>query len=272
MKVYKFDPLKRKLVEFAEPVKGIKGDKGDKGEKGDRGDRGEQGLRGLRGFRGEKGDKGDKGERGEIGPIGPQGIQGEKGEQGIQGLQGDKGLDGSFIYRNEGFPSNDLGKDGDWCFNNFKEVFYKANGKWNFYLQLGSGGSRVNKIEDIGNVKITSISTNQVLSWNGSGWVNRTVTGGTGSGITREIYSITTNETAQSGSNIDYVYFVSNGATLTMPTAVGNTSEYHVKNTTSNNITVNFTGLETGEGQTSLTVPAHNSITLISDNSNWWIV
>lgn len=266
--VIKFNPLTRKIELAAKQVEPLRG---EKGEKGDKGEQGERGLRGLKGLKGEKGDRGEQGLRGEQGAIGATGLKGDKGDKGDIGEQGEKGLDGSLIHKIEGFPKEELGKQGDWAFNNFKEVFYKTD-KWNFYLQLGSGGSRVNKIEDIGNVKISSITNNQVLSWNGASWVNRTVTGGSGSGITREVYSVNSNQTAADAATIDYVYFLSVGATLTMPTAVGNTNEYHIKNVTSNNVFVNFTGLETGEGETTLTIPAYNSITLYSDNSNWWIV
>lgn len=51
-----------------------------------------------------------------------------------------------------------------------------------------SGASSIDKIEDIGDVTLTDIQTDQALIWNGTGWVNGTVatSGGSGSGGTIE--------------------------------------------------------------------------------------
>lgn len=262
MKLLKFDPKQRKLVEFAEPTRGPKGDKGDKGDKGEKGERGERGLRGP------KGEKGNVGPQGPIGMIGPQGPQGNKGEQG---LAGKNGVDGSTIHIVDQTPAPTLGRQNDIAINKFRELFIKEQ-EWKFVFSLAGGGSSlIRKLQEIRDVKLTNIQVNQVLKWNGTNWVNGTVVGG-GGGITREVYSIAVNDTALDTANTDFTYFVSGGATLTMPTAVGNTNEYNIKNTSAGNITINFTGLETGEGQTSLIVPAYNSVTLHSDNSNWWVV
>jgi hypothetical protein len=48
------------------------------------------------------------------GPAGPQGEQGKQGEQGASGLQGIPGDAGSTIYSNNGAPSADVGKSGDY--------------------------------------------------------------------------------------------------------------------------------------------------------------
>lgn len=98
-----------------------------------------------------------------------------------------------------------------------------------------------------------------------------TVTGG--SGITRSIASISTPTTAGATASTDYVYFVSGTTTLTLPTAVGNTNRYTVKNTGSNTVTVATTSAQTIDGSSTVTLPvANTAIDLISDNANWRVV
>lgn len=98
--------------------------------------------------------------------------------------------------------------------------------------------------------------------------------GGGGSGIQRSITVVTTNTTAGDTALTDYCYFVSGSSvTLTMPTAVGNTNRYTIKNTDgSNSITVAFNGSETGDGSSTLLLRPNVSLDLVSDNSNWKIV
>lgn len=132
-------------------IKGEKGDKGPQGEKGESitGPRGEKGDKGDKGDKGEKGDKGPQGEsiigpRGEVGPMGPQG---EKGES----ITGPKGLDGksNLIYKSELKPKDEIGENGDWCFTDIHEIYFKYNDKWNFYNQIHSGYSRQSIIKMI---------------------------------------------------------------------------------------------------------------------------
>lgn len=91
------------------------------------------------------------------------------------------------------------------------------------------------------------------------------------SGISRSISVISSNQTLGSTANTDYVYFVSGTTTVTMPTAVSNTNRYTVKNTGSNTVTIDFTGGETGDGSSTLSLTPNTSLDLISDNSNYRI-
>ncbi len=61
-------------------------------------------------------------------------------------------------------------------------------------------------------------------------WEVAPAAGGVGGGITRAIASISTATTAGAVANTDYTYLVSGTTTLTLPTAVGNTNTYTVKN------------------------------------------
>lgn len=99
-----------------------------------------------------------------------------------------------------------------------------------------------------------------------------TGTGSGGSGITRSVNVISSNTTAGATAATDYVYLVSGTTTLTMPTAVGNTNRYTVKNTGVATVTVAFDGVETGDGSTTLSLLPNVSVDLISDDTNFFII
>lgn len=90
------------------------------------------------------------------------------------------------------------------------------------------------------------------------------------SGITRSILTVTSNLTVGKDSDTDYVIFVGIGGSLTMPTAVGNTNKYTIKNITATEKTVLSTSGQTFDGGT-LTLAQNESVTLYSDNANWQI-
>jgi hypothetical protein len=95
-----------------------------------------------------------------------------------------------------------------------------------------------------------------------------------GTGISRGIYSVSTNTTAGSGANVDYVYFVSGSSTITLPTAVGNTNQYTIKNVGTNTISIATTSSQTIDGSASpITINVqYVSLTIISDGTNWNII
>lgn len=95
---------------------------------------------------------------------------------------------------------------------------------------------------------------------------------GSGSGITRSINAVAVNTTAGATASTDYVYFVSAGATLTLPTAVGNANMYAVKNTGATDIAVASTGGQTFDGTASpIALVAEQELEFYSDGSNWRI-
>jgi hypothetical protein len=100
-----------------------------------------------------------------------------------------------------------------------------------------------------------------------------TIAGGSGSGITRTINSVSTATNAGDTASVDYVYLVSGTTTITLPTAVGNTNMYTIKNVGVNTVTVDTTSSETIDGSLTITMPVTNqSLDFISNNSNWNIV
>lgn len=94
-----------------------------------------------------------------------------------------------------------------------------------------------------------------------------------GSGITRSVNNISTTTTAGSAASTDYVYLISGTTTLTLPTAVGNTNRYTLKNVGTNTVTINTTSSQTIDGSTSITMAVqYTAIDVISDGTNWNII
>lgn len=88
--------------------------------------------------------------------------------------------------------------------------------------------------------------------------------------LSRRIIVTTSTLTGAAAANTDYVYLLGTGAVYTQPTAVGNTSSYTIKNTTSGSLSISSTGGQTFDGGTLTLAPAA-SVTIYSDNSNWQI-
>jgi hypothetical protein len=100
--------------------------------------------------------------------------------------------------------------------------------------------------------------------------INSLVAGG---GISRIVSSVSTATSAGFAAKTDYVYFVSGATTITLPTAVGNTNLYTVKNTGSNTVTIATTSSQTIDGSLTITLPvANTSADIVSDGSNWRLV
>jgi len=100
-----------------------------------------------------------------------------------------------------------------------------------------------------------------------------TIAAASASGITRSVNVISTDTTAGATGSTDYVYFVSGTTTLTLPTAVGNTNQYQIKNTGVATVTIATTSAQTIDGSSTISLAvANTAITVISDGSNWQIV
>lgn len=105
--------------------------------------------------------------------------------------------------------------------------------------------------------------------------VNLTInaTGGSGSGITRVITNVAVNTAAGSASTTDYVYLCAGTLTVTLPTSIGNSNLYTIKNIGAGTVTVNTTGGETIDGDLTVIMPVqYTSVDLVSNNSGNWNV
>jgi hypothetical protein len=93
------------------------------------------------------------------------------------------------------------------------------------------------------------------------------------SGLQRVITVISANTNAGSAASTDYVYLASGVTTVTLPTAIGNTNRYTIKNVGVNTITINTSLAQTIDGSASISLAVTNtSLDLISDGTNWNVI
>lgn len=88
-------------------------------------------------------------------------------------------------------------------------------------------------------------------------------------GISRSIQSVSTTTTMGGAANTDYVYFVSGTTTVTLPTAIGNTNQYRIKNTGAGQVTTATTSAQTIDGAATIILDINQAAVVISDNTNW---
>ena len=134
-----------------------------------------------------------------------------------------------------------------------------------------TGGTRVHTfLYDSANLTGT---TNQVLSSTATGVQWATVTGGS-SAYSVTAVTTTYNVTATSGTFIVLCTTTGGAFTVNLPTAVGNTATIVIKKIAGTpNLTVDSSGSETIDGGLTATlVRVDESITLISNNTNWFII
>jgi hypothetical protein len=92
-------------------------------------------------------------------------------------------------------------------------------------------------------------------------------------GSARSVNVVFSSTAAGANPMTDYYYFVTVTATITMPTAAGNTNLYTIKKVGSGVVTINTTSSQTIDGSPSASIPVpFTSLTLLSDGSNWNIV
>ena len=270
-------------VKGAEGVQGIQGEKGDTGAKGDTGEQGVQGEKGqdstVAGPKGDKGDKGDKGEDGKDGtPADEEAIVkklesefpqfGNAFRDGLELLKGEERLDVSAI---KGLDTRDTTLT-DAIINRAigivdQRTSFLINKVSNLKAQVdnlptNSGGSGV--VQTI--VAGTGISVDSTDPANPI--VTNTVSGATG--ITRTVVVTSGSITLGSAAATDYVYSVAGAHTLSMPSP--NTNQYTVKNNHSANITINTAGAELIEGAASISIAPEESVDIVSDGTNWYVV
>jgi hypothetical protein len=92
------------------------------------------------------------------------------------------------------------------------------------------------------------------------------------SGITRSVSSISTNTSAGATAITDYVYLCTATLTITLPTAVGNTNRYAIKNV-GGTTTIATTSSQTIDGSTTATLSVqYVTVEVVSDGANWNII
>lgn len=99
-----------------------------------------------------------------------------------------------------------------------------------------------------------------------------------GNGITqwsgsRQTSIITANTTGGANAGVDYVYVTNTGITFTLPTAIGNNSQYTVKNMVTSSVLVNTSAGQTIDGNpTASIMTQYQAYSFASNGSVWGIV
>jgi hypothetical protein len=125
----------------------------------------------------------------------------------------------------------------------------------------------------VGLIVYCTDATEGTYEYTSGGWRLINAAGGGGGGITRSVNNISTTTTAGATALTDYVYFISGTTTLTLPTAVGNTNRYTLKNTGTNTVTINTTSSQTIDGSTTITLAVrYTALDVVSDGTNWNII
>jgi hypothetical protein len=139
-------------------------------------------------------------------------------------------------------------------------------------LKIGDGSTAWNSLPYTGgSITLTTTGTSGVATLIGSVLNVPNYAAGLG-GISRSVTVVSTNTSAGSASNTDYVYVCSSTMTLTLPTAVGNTNRYTVKNGGLATVTVATTSAQTIDGSTTAALTPNTALDLISDGSNWRVI
>lgn len=146
--------------------------------------------------------------------------------------------------------------------------------KW--HASPGSAGAIVEQmsLSGAGVLKVTGLAgtgTRMVVASADGTMSTQTIPSG-GGGTTRSVVSVTSATTLDATANTDYVALVGASGAPTMPTAVGNTNRYTVKNVTTTNRTIATTSSQTIDGSSSIVIRPNESVDLISDNANWWVI
>lgn len=149
-------------------------------------------------------------------------------------------------------------------------------------LEIRNAGATKLRLSSGGAVTFNSAYTfptadgtaNFALTTNGAGQLSFSSVAGTGgSGITRQSSIVSISSIFGAVANTDYVAFANVGIKLTLPTAIGNTNFYTIKNTSASSVLVTTTSAQTIDGSASALIPDINtSLDFLSDNSNWNVV
>lgn len=91
------------------------------------------------------------------------------------------------------------------------------------------------------------------------------------SAINRTIITTSGAVSAGAATRTDYVYIITGNHVVTMPTAVGNTNRYTIKNRHSSSVALAFNGSENADGG-GVTLGVNDAIELISNGTNWVII
>ena len=210
-----------------------------------------------------QGPKGDKGEAGNNGRDGIGGIDGKNGNDGKDGRDGQDGVAGESINLDD-------------VLSILRPELYSK-----IYSLIPHGGGNANRnIAISGNTSVLSRYTDINLR-PGAGvsftYSNNDTTkyfdltiASSGVELTKSISTLSVSSTIGVIASTDQVFICSQGIQVTLPTAVGDTSQYTIKNTAVSSILVSTTGGQTIDGESTTTLlTQYTAIDVVSDGTNW---
>lgn len=117
----------------------------------------------------------------------------------------------------------------------------------------------------------TYSANGKTWSWDGVSWNSNNIS------ILPTVVNVSTatySSTATTGTVVLFCDTTANTVTVNLPTAVGNLAVFYIKKTASaNTLVIDPAGTETIDASTTVTISVQNdSLTLISDNTNWKVV
>ena len=236
-------------ISVAEQTKKLQGEQGEKGE---------DGIDGKDGLNGLDGKNGTQGVPGKDGLDGKDGVDGKDGEQGDKGDKGDPGKDGADGFIDDatvGYLEEEL-KRIDKKNGGYGQVVRKLRAGNNISIDETNMEYPVISVDPqitVSDTAPTAPATNDI--WiDTNAYTYRAVTG---------TYTIVAT---------DYLIDCSGTFTVTLPTAVGFTGEYIIKNSSNGIITLNTTSSQTIDSLAFVLVNQYDSIVVRSNSTDWIIV
>jgi hypothetical protein len=147
----------------------------------------------------------------------------------------------------------------------------RGGGNANRNILVGNNPSVLGRYTDL-NLKA---GTNVTLSYTNNDnlkTTDLTIAAAAGTGVVRAVETLAVSSVLADTASTDFVFIASQGVQLTLPTAVGNTNLYTIKNAAASSVLVTPNGAETIDGEANIILATrYTAVDLISDDSAWHI-
>ena len=147
----------------------------------------------------------------------------------------------------------------------------KGGGNMNRNILVGNNPSTLGRYTDLNILAGTNVTLSYVNNDNRK-TTDLTIAATGGGGSNRNISTVAISSVVASVAATDYVIIANQGVQLTLPTAVGNSNLYTIKNTAASSVLVAAAGAETIDGDPNIILAVrYTAVDLISDGANWHI-